>query len=56
MAIFALVYIYDVIHLNEQQYYLMIYYKKNKHFLIINWEQFDVLINHSQIKKIGQQI
>ena len=43
MAIFLLVYMYDVIHFNEQQYYLMIYYKKNKHFLIINGEQFDVL-------------
>ena len=28
VAIFALVYMYDVIHFNEQQYYLMIYYKK----------------------------
>ena len=46
----------------------MIYYKKrsatsksqrkisDKHFLIINWEQFDVYINQDTNKTIGQQI
>ena len=43
---------YDVIHFNEQQhYYFDDLLQKNKHFLIINWEQFDLLINHSQKKK-----
>lgn len=42
--------------IEQQYYYFDDLLQKNKHFLIINWEQFDVLINHSQIKKIGQQI
>ena len=51
MAIFALVYMYAVIHFNEQQYYLVTYYKKNKHFPIIDWEQID-LLTKTQIKQL----
>ena len=49
---------YDVVHFNGDRTTILFVdlLQKNKHFLIINWEQFDVLITHSQIKKIGQQI
>lgn len=49
---------YDVVHFSGDRTTILFddLLQKNKHFLIINWEQFDVLINHSQIKKIGQQI
>ena len=44
---------YDVVHFNGDRTTILFddLLQKNKHFLIINWEQFDVLINHSQIKK-----